>query len=97
MFIDEDKKMWFGTNWGASRFDGKTWKSFDQRKELPAEWVRAIAQDKEGCLWFGTYPPTQGRGGIGRARKRGGRDSIENRIAHKPLSGIKKQIESSGN
>ena len=70
MYIDNDKKMWFGTEGGVSRFDGKNWKSFTRDDGLVENLVRAIVQDHEGTLWFGTYPYARRKGGISRARRR---------------------------
>jgi hypothetical protein len=60
--------MWFGTEGGVSRYDGTNWKSFTREDGLVDDLVRAILEDREGNLWFGTYPYVPGRGGISVAR-----------------------------
>ncbi len=56
----QDGALWFGTDVGASRYDG-VWQSFTERDGLPAGRIRAIAQTRDGALWFGSQ-----RGGLGR-------------------------------
>jgi len=54
---DREGRLWFGT-WGggASRYDGKSFRTFTKEKDgLANNDVRAIAQDREGRLWFGTW------------------------------------------
>lgn len=60
VFQAQDGALWFGTDAGASRFDG-SWRSFTERDGLPAGRVRAIVQTGDGSLWFGAQ-----RGGVGR-------------------------------
>jgi len=57
---EDDGTLWFGTNRGVSRFDGKTWTTF--RRGLPAPHVYAITVGEEGNIWVGT------RGGVTRLR-----------------------------
>ena len=54
--IDRHGNKWFGT-WGggASRFDGKTWKSFSTKDGLPGDIVYAIEEDSLGQIWVGTH------------------------------------------
>ncbi|MFQ5618247.1 MAG: two-component regulator propeller domain-containing protein [Rhodospirillales bacterium] len=44
--------LWFGTNHGVSRFDGKTWTNF--RHGLLGPHVFAIAVQDDGVVWLGT-------------------------------------------
>jgi ligand-binding sensor domain-containing protein len=48
----EDKagNIWFG----ASRYDGKSFRNFTTKDGLPNNGVRAIMEDKTGKLWFAT-------------------------------------------
>lgn len=50
-----DGSIWAGT-WGggASRWDGKRWSNLTTREGLAGNIVYAIAQQKDGVLWFGT-------------------------------------------
>jgi len=47
-----DGTLWFGTNGGVTRFDGKTWQSY--RHGLVGQNVYAIAIDPGGQVWLGT-------------------------------------------
>ena len=60
IFPSQDGALWFGTETGASRYDGR-WRSIGERDGLPPGRVRTIAQAKDGSLWFGTRG-----GGVGR-------------------------------
>ncbi len=53
VFQAQDGTLWFGTDAGASRYNG-SWQSFTERDGLPAGRVRVIAQTGDGLLWFGT-------------------------------------------
>ncbi len=55
-----DGALWFGTDSGASRYDG-VWRSFSEQDGLPAGRIRALAQTNDGVLWFGAQ-----QGGVGR-------------------------------
>lgn len=57
---EPDGTLWFGTNRGLSRYDGKHWTTF--LHGLPAPHVYAIAVDEDGTIWVGT------RGGVTRLR-----------------------------
>ncbi len=50
--IAEDKKgdLWFGTDSGVSRYNGKTFTDIP----IPGKFVTSILEDKSGKLWFGT-------------------------------------------
>ncbi len=55
---DRDGNLWFGTEVGACRYDGRTWATFTMQDGLGDNYVQAIFQDRDGQLWFGT------RGGV---------------------------------
>lgn len=57
---EKDGTLWFGTNKGASRYDGKTWQTFDRRSGLIGDNVFAIAIDPNNEIWLGT------KGGVSR-------------------------------
>jgi ligand-binding sensor domain-containing protein len=54
VFVAADGTLWFGTDVGASYYDGHYWKALDETEGLPADRVRAIAQTKDGALWLAT-------------------------------------------
>jgi ligand-binding sensor domain-containing protein len=53
--IFQDKKgfMWFGTNKGLFKFNGKNYQRFTKADSLPDENVTAIGEDAEGRIWAG--------------------------------------------
>ena len=81
MLIDREKKMWFGTEGGISRFDGEGWISYTKKDGLVENLVRSILEAADGSLWFGTYPYERGRGGISIARYPGLK-SLPDRVIH---------------
>lgn len=55
IFLDSRGYMWFGTQGGVSRFDGKVFKSFTEKDGLPGNDITTINEDKSGNIWIGTY------------------------------------------
>ncbi|HET91208.1 MAG TPA: hypothetical protein ENN99_10795, partial [Chloroflexi bacterium] len=49
-----DGALWFGTDEGAFRFDGRTWEHFTAADGLTGDRVKAIAAAPDGALWFVT-------------------------------------------
>ncbi|UCG81995.1 MAG: hypothetical protein JSW38_07165 [Dehalococcoidia bacterium] len=55
ILVNEDGNVWFGTQYGASMFDGKTWTNhWADPTVLPLYDTLDIVVDSEGNLWFGT-------------------------------------------
>lgn len=53
VFQDRQGFMWFGTKYGLSRFDGKTFTNFTKdRNGLAFDDIQSIAQDADGLLWL---------------------------------------------
>ena len=47
--------VWFGTNKGLTKYDGKTWTTWTKdNSPLPDDVVKALAFDRKGNLWIGT-------------------------------------------
>jgi ligand-binding sensor domain-containing protein len=56
IFIDSKGKVWFSNRPdGVTRYDGENWTLFSSENGLEARGVRAITEDKDGNLWFGSY------------------------------------------
>ncbi len=54
LFQDRRGVLWIGTDGGLDRWDGKEWKRYTATDGLPANAVKAIADDADGNLWAGT-------------------------------------------
>jgi len=54
IFQDSRGYIWFGTQTGISRFDGKGFKNFTLNDGLVSEDVTCINEDKLGNIWIGT-------------------------------------------
>ncbi len=46
--------IWFGTENGVSRYDGRNFVNFTERDGLVSNWVTTIYCEKDGDLWFGS-------------------------------------------
>jgi ligand-binding sensor domain-containing protein len=53
IFQDREGFLWFGTNKGLFRFNGKNYHRFTTSDSLPDNQVTAIAQDSTGKIWTG--------------------------------------------
>ena len=53
IFQDKNNFIWFGTNKGLFRFNGKNYERFTTADALPDNDVTAIAQDSLGRIWTG--------------------------------------------
>ncbi|MBI3417687.1 MAG: response regulator [Verrucomicrobia bacterium] len=51
---DADGIMWFGTDGGVSRFDGKTFQSLTRNDGLLNNQILAVHRDGDGTMWFGS-------------------------------------------
>ncbi len=51
---DSNGYMWFGTQLGISRFDGKEFKNLKMSDGLPNNHIQTIFEDREQNIWFGT-------------------------------------------
>lgn len=54
IFQDQNGYMWFGTNSGAVRYNGRDMTVFNHENGLPANSVRDIKQDNSGTMYFAT-------------------------------------------
>ncbi len=54
--IIQDKQgyLWFATQVGAARFDGREFRSFYSTEGLPDNYVNTLLCDHKGNIWFGT-------------------------------------------
>jgi len=53
--IVEDQKgnVWFGTEGGVSKYDGKTFTNFQRKQGLASDGIQCILEDSEGRIWLG--------------------------------------------
>jgi ligand-binding sensor domain-containing protein/serine phosphatase RsbU (regulator of sigma subunit)/ABC-type amino acid transport substrate-binding protein len=54
IFQDRKGYLWFGTNSGAVRYNGREMVVFNHEQGLPANSVRSIQQDSSGIIYFAT-------------------------------------------
>ena len=54
IFQDSKGYLWFATQSGVSKFDGKTFVNFTTYEGLTDNFVRSILEDQYGNFWFGT-------------------------------------------
>ncbi len=47
--------MWFGTHSGIAKYDGQTFKQFDESDGLSSNQVSHLLLDQHGTLWIGTW------------------------------------------
>lgn len=53
--VDRSGDLWLGTFDGLARFSGGSFTNYNLEPDSPKGFVRAIYEDPEGVLWFGTY------------------------------------------
>src|SRR6185369_17176159 len=53
----EDSKgnLWFGTEGGVSRFDGRSFSNYTAEQGLSNSNMKGMVEDNNGALWFCTY------------------------------------------
>ena len=63
---DNDGVMWFGTERGVSKYDGKGFTTFTEKDGLADNNVYTIHQDADGVMWFGSGEVDWLSGGVSR-------------------------------
>jgi ligand-binding sensor domain-containing protein/serine phosphatase RsbU (regulator of sigma subunit) len=51
---DENGDLWFATEAGVNRYDGRRFYALTKEDGLPHNWVHTILRDRKGDLWIGT-------------------------------------------
>ncbi len=54
-FQDSRGYMWFGTEYGLSRFDGRRFENFEWYDGFKARQVLGFAETSDGAVWINTY------------------------------------------
>ena len=52
---DGEGYLWIGTEEGAARYDGRSWKSVALPRRTISQQVRAVCPTRDGALWFGLH------------------------------------------
>jgi len=55
VYQDRSGFIWFGTDNGVARFDGKEFLVYRKSEQLPDQVVFGFYEDASGCLWFRTF------------------------------------------
>jgi signal transduction histidine kinase/streptogramin lyase len=55
IYQDHQGFMWFGTDRGVTRYDGRTFTNYSVADGLSSNLVYSIFQSHDGAMWFGTY------------------------------------------
>jgi ligand-binding sensor domain-containing protein/serine phosphatase RsbU (regulator of sigma subunit) len=55
IFLDSKGYLWFGTQGGISRFDGKKFENFTDKNGLVGNDITCITEDKSGKIWIAAY------------------------------------------
>jgi ligand-binding sensor domain-containing protein/serine phosphatase RsbU (regulator of sigma subunit) len=55
IFLDSRGYLWFATEGGLSRFDGKTFRNFTTKEGLLGNNVTSICEDKDGEIWIASF------------------------------------------
>ena len=53
--LDSRGYLWFATQGGVSRFDGKNFRNFTSKEGLPGNNVTSLCEDKNGNIWIASY------------------------------------------
>jgi signal transduction histidine kinase/ligand-binding sensor domain-containing protein/CheY-like chemotaxis protein len=53
IFQDSNANIWFGTQGGLSKYNGRTFKTYDTRHGLADNHISSILQDSKKRYWFG--------------------------------------------
>ena len=55
IFQDDQGFMWFGTEAGICRYNGKKFQTFDTASGIANNYIKNIIQDTKGNIWFSTF------------------------------------------
>ena len=54
IYEDRDGNIWFATDEGVQRYDGRTWTTYTTEDGLSRNQTSAMVQTRDGAMWFGT-------------------------------------------
>ncbi len=66
IYQDKAGYLWFGTDRGIAKYDGKLFKIFSSANGLANNFILSIYQSQDGSMWFGHY-----EGGVSKIKKDG--------------------------
>ena len=55
IYLDSRGYLWFATQGGLSRFDGKNFKNFTSKEGLPGNNLTSVCEDKKGNIWIASF------------------------------------------
>jgi len=55
IFVDSRGYIWFATQGGLGRFDGKNFTSYTSKEGLPGNNITSVCEDQEGNIWIASY------------------------------------------
>ena len=55
IFLDSKGYLWFATQGGLARFDGKAFRNFTSKDGLPNNDLTSICEDKSGNIWIAAF------------------------------------------
>ena len=54
-YEDRLGNIWFATDGGAQRYDGRSWTTYTSEDGLASDVVVAVYETRDGAMWFATH------------------------------------------
>ena len=79
--VDQEDNLWYGSDQGLVRYDGRKFNIYTTKQGLPDDKIDALTVDNQGNLWIGTF-----EGGVSRFDgKTFSNFGVEEGLAHKTV------------